>query len=300
MKTVFSRSSQSSIPRYNQNAVMQLIIASATGFISYHLARVILLIAEANPRIFPSYFTKNLALPYVHDFPHKVWTIFTYGWIHNGFWELFSNMIWLYAFGSIIQMLVGYKEVIPLFVYSLVTGGVFYELSQLIPGEAFNVSLLLFGAQAGLVGLAVASLTISPGYRVYLGDRFSIPLVVIACIFFVLMVMNSNLQLPGLFLLAGGAIMGFSYVKLLQNGYKPGAWVYNISDWLNRSVTPDEHSLKQKRKRNKVINKMYEPKQGITQKRIDDILDKINQHGYNSLTKEEKDVLLKAAKEDNS
>lgn len=298
MKTVFSRSSQSSIPRYNQNAVLQLIVASGTGFISYHLARVILLIAEADPNIFPIYFTKNLALPYAENFLHKFWTIFTYGWIHNGFWELFSNMIWLYAFGSIVQMLVGYKEVIPIFVYSLLTGGLFYELSQLIPGGAFHVSLLLFGAQAGVVGLAVASLTISPDYRVYLGDRFSIPLVVIACIFFVLMVMNSNLQMPNLFLLAGGATMGFSYVKLLKNGYKPGIWVYNMFDWLSRSATPDEHSLKQKRKRNNVLSKMQANKQD-KQRRIDDILDKINQQGYDSLTKEEKEILMSAGNDDN-
>jgi membrane associated rhomboid family serine protease len=280
--------------------VLQLIIASGVGFISYHLARVILLIAEANPNIFPNYFTKNLALPYVHNFPQKFWTILTYGWIHNGFWEMFSNMIWLYAFGSIVQMLVGYKEVIPLFVYSLIMGGIFYETSQLIPGEAFSVSLLHFGAQAGLVGLAVAALTITPGYRVYLGDRFSIPLVIIACIFFVLMVMNTGLQLPNIFLLAGGAVTGFSYIKFLQNGYKPGVWVYNIFDSLNRSVTPDEHSLKQKRKRNRVLDSMHDTRQNANQKRIDDILDKINQKGYNSLTKEEKEILLKAGKEDNN
>jgi hypothetical protein len=42
---------------------------------------------------------------------------------------------------------------------------------------------------------------------------------------------------------------------------------------------------------------MYEPKNGISQQRIDDILDKINLRGYNALSKEEKDVLQRAGKE---
>ena len=42
-----------------------------------------------------------------------------------------------------------------------------------------------------------------------------------------------------------------------------------------------------------MLNNIYEPKQGITQKNIDDILDKINQKGYNSLSAAEKETLLK-------
>ena len=42
---------------------------------------------------------------------------------------------------------------------------------------------------------------------------------------------------------------------------------------------------------------MYEAKHGITQSRIDEILDKINQKGYNSLSKEEKEALLRAGKD---
>ena len=37
------------------------------------------------------------------------------------------------------------------------------------------------------------------------------------------------------------------------------------------------------------------PKQGITQSNIDDILDKINQKGYDALSKEDKETLIKAS-----
>lgn len=301
MKAAYTRRRNSSIPSYNENAVLQLIIACGVGFVAYHLTRVVLLIADANPSTFTALFTQNLALPELQHFAPKFWTVFTYGWIHNGFWELFSNMIWLYSFGSVVQMLVGYKQVIPLFFYCLIAGGLFFELSQVMPLESFHAGLLMFGAQAGVIGMAVAALTIQPDYRVYLGDRFSIPLIVIASIFFVLAVMNTNLQAPGLFLLAGGALMGFIYVKLLKAGYRPGIWIYDMFNRLDSMATPDEHAQRNKgKKRSQVLSKMYEPKQGITQKRIDDILDKINQKGYSSLTNEEKEILLKASKEDNN
>ncbi len=295
MKTATRRPQFAFRPGYEHNAVLQLIVACATAFISYHLCRIVLLIVEAQPETFPRIFTQNLALPQLELYAHKWWTVFTYGWIHNGFWELFSNMIWLYAFGSVVQMLVGYKQLIPMFTYSLIAGGIFYELCQLIPGAEFATSSYLFGAQAGVTGVAVAALTLSPGYRFYIGDRFSIPIVVMTCIFFVLIIMKTNLHVPSLFLLAGGASMGFIYVKVLQAGYRPGTWIYDMFDKMERSVTPDERANANKgKKRMDVLEHLKQPKQTSIEKRIDEILDKINQKGYASLTKEEKDILTNA------
>jgi hypothetical protein len=99
--------------------------------------------------------------------------------------------------------------------------------------------------------------------------------------------------------LAGGALTGYTYIKLLQNGYKPGGWMYGMLDSMNRIATPDENVWgKPGKKRNQVLNKVKPTREENLQKRIDDILDKINQHGYDSLTSEEKEVLLKAAKDD--
>lgn len=301
MKTIYRRSSSFAIPGYSRNAVLQLIVASGIGFISYHLIRIIMLLADANPMMFYNNFTSNLGLPPASLFGYKFWTIFTYGWVHVGFWELFSNMIWLYSFGSIVQMLIGYKQVIPLFIYCLIAGGLFYMGSQYIPSFPAS-NAYLFGAHAAITGIAVAALTLAPGYRMYFTPTFSIPIAVVACVFFALMVLNSNLEVPKLSLLVGGAAMGYGYIRLVQAGYRPGAWVYDVFEKLEVMVVPNENKVlaHQNKKRSQVLNKRYEPKAGVTQKRLDDILDKINQHGYNSLTKEEKEALMKASKEDNN
>lgn len=296
MRTNLKRSPLSYIPGYGQNAVLQLIAASGVVFIAYHFSRVIMLVAGADLRDFYDTFTRNTALPQLQNFTEKFWTVFTYGWIHNGFWELFSNMIWLYCFGSVVQMLVGYKQLIPLYAYALITGGIFYQIAQLIPGDLFHAYDYYFGASAGVIAFAVAAITLSPDYRFYLTEHFSIPLIVIAIIFFALSIMNTNLQGPPMFLLVGGAAMGFGYVKLLKSGYKPGEWFYNIFNKLGSMGEPVNTVRNKGRKRGEVLSLIPESKKTVTEKRVDDILDKINQKGYNSLTKEEKEILLNASK----
>lgn len=291
---------QRGIPAFEQNAVLKLIIAQGTGFIAYHMIRVTMMVAEADPALFTKYFTVNTALPQIDNLLPKLWTIFTYGWIHEGFWVLFSNMIWLYAFGSLVQMLVGHRQVIPIFIYSMLAGGLFYELAQLIPGGYFAGRAAMFGAQGGVVGLSVAALALAPGYRFFLGETIRIPIWVVVSIFYVLQLMNANINFEGapLFVLLGGAAMGYAYVALLRSGYKPGDWAYNIMDKVNnRFESGDRTYLNRSNTRRNRTMSMYtpKPKQGITQNNIDEILDKINQKGYDALSKEDKETLMKAS-----
>jgi membrane associated rhomboid family serine protease len=223
MKTSSSNKPFSSIPGFGQNAIFQLIIACGVCFISYEMIRVIGILAGADRYYFDINIAPNVALAPLATFSHKAWTILTYGWVHKGFWDMFTNMVWLYAFGSIVQSLVGYRQVIPLFVYCLIIGGSFYELAQLLPNTTATPYL---GAAAGVAGLAVAAITLSPAYRIYIGEHLSIHISIITIIFFALLIVNTNLQVPALLLVGGGSLAGFIYIRLLKAGYQPGAWVY--------------------------------------------------------------------------
>src|ERR1700748_1037381 len=147
MSTLNRRPFSTYIPGYSKNAVLQLIVYSGTAYVIFHLIRIILLLTNYDPIVFINTFESNVALQSLDIFKSKFWTIFTYGWFHLGFRNLVSNMIWLYCFGNLVQMLVGYKQIIALFVYSLVFGGLFFLLSQFIPGSAFHVNGFLLGPQ---------------------------------------------------------------------------------------------------------------------------------------------------------
>lgn len=289
------------IPGFTENAVLQLIIVSAVAYIAFAMIWAILMIVFNSEVNFNVYFMGNVALPHLPIFKAKWWTIFTYGWMQspNGFFMLLSNMLWLYCFGSVVQMLVGYRQVIPLFAYSLILGGGVYLLAQFMPGEWGKCPPLLMGPRAGLMGMAVAAVTLTPKYRFYLSDTFSIPILVVAGIFTFLTILSTGFYLPVLLLVAGGGLTGYGYVRLLRGGYRPGAWIYDIGTKLENMVTPDEKAIARKRghRRDQVMSTMTRNKI-VSAKRIDDILDKINQKGYDSLTPEEKDVLMSAGKED--
>lgn len=302
MKTMSRPSSSSLIPGYSQNGVLQLIVASGAGFILYHLTRVSFIVfgvpgGEAQTTISPF-----VGLASLEAYPEHWWTLLTYGWAHNGFFEWVSNMIWLYCFGNVVQTLVGYRQVIPMFIYGLLLGGVFCLLSQLLPGAAFRMppGANLMTAQPGIMALAAATITISPRYRFYLGEHFSIPLLVVVGIYLVLnLVVYSSGHVPMLMLGLGGLAAGALTVVALKKGYQPGAWMYRLGA-VQRWFTPDDELLRQRKdgRRSKALRHMPEGRD-YSQKRIDDILDKISQRGYKSLTTEERELLLRASKEEN-
>lgn len=74
-----------------------------------------------------------------------------------------------------------------------------------------------------------------------------------------------------------------------------------LVDWLDNLFNPEKKSnqVKQHEKHFYRVNrKPYEKIANVTQQKLDDILDKINQHGYAFLTEEEKEFLNRASDQD--
>ncbi len=285
------------VPGFSQNAVLQLIAASGTGFIAFHLARVSLIVFGFTGLAAKSTVLPYAGLPLLHDFPAHFWTLLTYGWVHDGFFEWVSNMVWLYCFGNAIQMMVGYRQVIPIYFYGLVGGGIFYLLGQLIPSATFLPHSFLITGQPGVMALLIALITLTPKYRFYIGESFGIPLLVVAAIYLLLTAFAFS---SGAYLMLniGAALTGFLTMTAVKRGYQPGRWMYSMSEWMGNLGTPNEyaHSQRNDSRRTRAINSFTSSKNGA-EKRIDEILDKINQRGYNSLSKEERELLLKASKD---
>jgi membrane associated rhomboid family serine protease len=301
MKTISQKSSHPFIPSYSENGALQLIIVSSVTFIIFHFTRVVMLILEMDKNEVYDILYSNIGISTLKTFVNKPWTLLTYGWIHRGFFDWFTNMVWVYCFGGILQSIAGYKQVIPLFFYSLIIGGLFYLGGEYLPflQQGINNSEFV-GAQAGVLALGIASLVLSPHYKLTISPNFSIPLILIIGIYLLLdLIVYIPDQLSALILCFGGALTGLLYAALVRNNYRPGEWIYDVLGRFQRLTTPDEAALSEKRgrKRKEVLRQMYEPKKGITQQKIDEILDKINENGYHSLSKEEKDILLRAGKD---
>jgi membrane associated rhomboid family serine protease len=293
------RSSLSYIPGLSNNAVLQIIIFSAVAYVVFGLIWAVIRIVYPDDHFFYFYFVPQLGLPPVSMFPAHCWTLLTYGWfLYPGkFWELASNMLWLYCFGSVVQMLIGHRQVIPLYIYSLFFGGLVFVASSLVPGLAPFPGGYFLGPAAGLMGMSAASITISPRYRFFFTETFSLPLAVIVGAFAILSILGTGFYFPSVMLLLGGSGAGFAYVRLLQAGYKPGNWMYGLTEGIEGLVTPSPRKGQSipLGRRDAVLKKTLRGNDTtVSSSRIDDILDKINQKGYNSLTDEEKETLKRA------
>lgn len=284
------------IPGYSNNTVLQLIFATGVAYIMLAITWAIMMIIYSDAATFNQYLLPHFGMPRASEWPSRWWTALTYGWFHapNSFMEMASNMLWLYCFGSVAQMLVGHRQMIPLYIYSLLAGAAGYLLVGLLPGAAGVTPGMVIGPRAGLVGMAAAAITLSPSYRFYISDTFSIPMAVVAGVFGALMILSTGLYLPLIAMMVAGGLMGFLYVKLLKKGYRPGAWMYDLCNKVQGLATPNEAKIRARRGSTSGSGPSY---RSITSERIDEILDKINQKGYKALSTEEREILMRAGRE---
>lgn len=284
------------IPGYNQNAVLQLIVASSAGFIIYHCVRVAFIVFGRQALAATGLVDTYSALQPPPAFWEHPWTLLTYGWAHHGFWEWLTNMVWLYCFGNVVQNLVGHRQVIPTFIYGQLLGGALYVFTWYIPGlRAAPLSLLT--ANAGVMALAAATVTLAPKYRFYIGENFSVPLLVVVGIFVALNGLVHYAHLPLLMLCIGGLGAGYITMSFLKKGLQPGAWMYDITSTLNNAFAPHEDKPQGHRRNDAIRLTRKQHEQELSERRVDEILEKIHQRGYASLSAEEREMLVKASKE---
>lgn len=237
----------------------------------------------------------------------RPWTIFTYMFIHDGVWNLIGNLIWLWVFGFILQDLTGNKTILPLFIYSALSGAVLYLICMnVFPGlRTFVSTELIEGASAGVMGIAIATTILAPGYRFFPMINGGIPLWVITAIYVVIdLAMIANLNAAGSHIAhLGGGLFGWFFMSQLQKGKDLSLGMNRFFDWINGIFAPEESEARDKTRTavfyEKGEKEPYKKIPQLTQKRIDAILDKIGEKGYDKLTEEEKELLRKAAEDKN-
>ncbi|MFT3979294.1 MAG: rhomboid family intramembrane serine protease [Ferruginibacter sp.] len=241
-------------------------------------------------------------------FIRQPWSLLTYMFSDSGLSGLAivrfaSNMIWLWGFGSLFQQIAGNDKLIPVYLYGGLLGGILFvavhSLMPSLPGSAG-----LFGANTGVMAIAMAATITMPGYRFFQQLGGGIPLWVLMGIYILIDLSSPLKSGDTAYCIAhiGGAVAGFLYIILLRNGTDAGAWMHKSYQWLVNLYKPKIIS------KDKIREKVFYETNGrkpftktahVTQQRIDEILDKISMKGYDYLTKEEKDILKKASEDEN-
>lgn len=209
----------------------------------------------------------------------KPWSLITYGFLHGSFSHLFWNMIMLFYFGNILVNYFGDKRLLNVFFNGILFGGIIYIISYNLFPVFTGVSSKMIGSSAGVMAILFYITSYNPNHTI----RFffvNIKLLYIA----VFLLLMDIIQIPvdnsgGHIAHLGGALIGF----LMFRSFKG---IDFVDIYINLSTRKNNKKIK----RNKTFSGS-----NFDQKKIDSILDKISESGYESLTKEEKNYLFKAS-----
>lgn len=247
------------------------------------------------------------------------WQLITYQFMHADFWHLFFNMFFgLWMFGMEIEHMWGSQK----FLFFYLLCGFFAGVSQLVVAPFLNPAaqyilhpltgevvggIPTVGASGAVYGVLLAFGMLFPDRYIFL--YFLIP--VKAKYFVAGLIVLGMLSVGGQGPVAhlahlGGALAGYIYI-LYDRGRFP---LHDLGDriawWLNSLRPSSRETGSHDGSETKVFDIRETPKASpkdtvneVTQKQIDEILDKIGRGGYQSLTEEEKRILFEASKKIN-
>lgn len=235
------------------------------------------------------------------DLLWKPWSVISYMFLHAGVIHLLFNMLMLYFSGRLFLTFFTQKQMFGLYILGGIFAGLIYILGYNVLPLLASSSAKMVGASGAIMTVFIATVIYAPYYEVRLLLIGVVKLWHIAIVFVVLyMIQISGVNAGGHIAHLAGALFGYIYIRLLQKGTDLSSIVTSVIDFFANLFKPKKKTPFKKVYKNNNVSRpasslTSQPKD-ITQKRIDDILDKISKSGYESLTKEEKDFLSKAGK----
>jgi membrane associated rhomboid family serine protease len=244
---------------------------------------------------------------------YRPWTIISHMFYHEGFFHILFNMLMLFWYGRIFQEFLGNRRFQAIYLLGGIFGGLIFVLAYNIFPVFDNVSNVAkaFGASASVLAVIVATATYLPNYTIGLMFIGPVRLKYIAMVLVLLDVIFIPDGNPGGHIgHLGGALTGFLYAKGLTKGYDASIFIEKVLNAINifkkkqpkmRATYTKAYSTTTANSKNTTFKKTgYKDfdsmDQRAKQEKIDEILDKISESGYESLSKEEKDMLFNISK----
>ncbi|TAK62552.1 MAG: rhomboid family intramembrane serine protease [Bacteroidetes bacterium] len=243
------------------------------------------------------YFINYIFALYPFGKGFQVWQLVTYMFMHGGLFHLLFNMLALWMFGMELENTWGSRKFL---LYYLICG-LGAGVTHLIVSPLFGVSGPTVGASGAIYGVLLAYGILFPERPIFV--YFLLP---IRAKYFVLLYIGFELfsgitgTQDGIahFAHLGGAAVGLIMLMIDRQGFRFGQM---FSKSRLRYVQPEYYQKTPTVSgREDISDATYydirNDEERATQQRLDEILDKINQSGYQSLTYEEKQFLFEASK----
>lgn len=290
------------------NMISRLMIINVSVFVVLNLVKIILYASNGGqiPAVYDDilYFF-CMSSDWRHILTHP-WVIITYAFVHESFWHILWNMLFLYWFGRIVGDFIGNHRVLPIYFLGAITGAVMFYLSANLLQYGGDFML---GASGSVMAFVVAAGVLSPDYimRLILIGDVKLKYIVAVLVLLDLISIANNSNTGGHFAHIGGALFGWVFVASLRNGTdlaRPmnsfARWVNNLFRRKQKSGMPAHRSplvvIKHRNESRKSHAAEQSPLDDDYQLKLDAILEKIKEKGYESLSEVEKDFLFRASK----
>ncbi|MCQ2973814.1 MAG: rhomboid family intramembrane serine protease [Bacteroidales bacterium] len=306
----------------SKNMVNKLI---AVNIIVYLLIKVIGLFlflgaSNINVDLYSSYYCAVPAS--ISDLGNHFWTPITYMFLHTDFWHIFGNMLWLFFLGRIFIDFLDGRQLFAVYFLGGLTGALFfvgaYNLFPVFQPVIDNTVAL--GASAAVSAIVIAICVYKPNYDIYFFALLKVSLKWLAIIYIIFDLLSIPKENPGGHIAhIGGAAFGACFAICLKNGKDITRWFCSMIDAIigffsNLFFSDKKPKMKVSYRANmnnnnkkKYSNETYIDTTPLTdeefnqqkasdQQRMDKILEKISQSGYDYLTQDEKDFLFKMSK----
>lgn len=248
---------------------------------------------------------KWLAATWVgRDMLMRPWTAITYMFTHRDLLHVLFNMIMLWFAGRIYQDLLGGRRLLGTYLLGGLSGLLLYALSyNFLPFFRHYASgPTIIGASASVMAVLVGIAAYRPQLVVHLILIGPVRLIWVAVVLLLLDLVSirTGSNSGGHIAHLGGALYGYLAARAMARGQD---WSLAVGEAVEKLLAWRPLA---KRARMKVAargrgfrsqDEAFQADKRARQERIDAILDKISRSGYDSLSKDEKDILFRASKD---
>ena len=224
----------------------------------------------------------------------KVWQLFTFQFLHSAPWpwHVLFNCLGLYFFGRQVEQVLGAKKFLLVYLLAGIMGGILQVLATLILPHHMDVPVV--GASAGVCGIIAIFCALHPMQELTTWIYF-FPVTIRAKYFLMFLAGISlfGMLVPFDFVAhgahLGGILLGLAYVR--WGTVWEGFFRWTPFSSLRRQHKPGRAVSKGTAPVPKPERSGELPEEEFISREVDPILDKISQHGIQSLSERERKIL---------
>jgi membrane associated rhomboid family serine protease len=247
----------------------------------------------------PFPFLDWLALP--ADFASlasRPWTLITYMFLHFDFLHILFNLMWLFWMGQIFLSYFDQKKLVAVYLLGGVFGGLVYAAGyNFFPVFSKIVAdSRLLGASASVIAITTALAVYVPNHTIHLMFIGPVRLKYLALVSILLYVIGiSSSNAGGNLAHLGGAFFGMIYMLQYKRGMDMAKGIERLFSAIGKLFKP-KPKVRVSYRRPPVDDIEYNRQRNRDQEKMNKILEKISKSGYDSLSKEEKEILFRSGK----